>query len=667
MSHEKVDLGMNLEGRLRNFSLPHAKALVPVFEAVVNALHAVDASGRKDGLIRVEVLRGDVQQELALENTSPPIRGYRIEDNGVGFDDANYASFCTSDSTYKLALGGHGVGRLSWIKAFGAVRVQSAFYACSELRQRHFVFSAAKGIVLSASEQARTQPGSVVVLDNVDARYAKNLPKKVDTLAQRIIEHCLVAFRAALKASPALRIVVADGNDEIEVSEAVEQVFRDAQTDMFFVANQSVTVTHVRLAAPLGAHRMAFLADRREVKSESLATSFPQLKSKLEDEKGAFWWLALVESSALDSSVNAERDNFSLPEENLDLLPGELSMEALRSAIVGVLSERFEKFLDPIQQRAEERVRDYVSNTAPEYRHLLKLRKSDVRKLSPDLSDDALDSALHHISYVVEKDVRESGRALIQSASWGDSRELDSFLKESNEVGVASLAKYVVHRRLVLNIFKKALERQSNEKYELEEAVHKIVFPLRKTSDEVPYENLNLWIIDERLAYHHYLASDKRLSAIEPAASDDADRPDLICFNAPFAFADHAAPYSSIVIVEFKRPGRNDYSDEDNPIIQVYDYVRKIRAGRQADRAGRVMNIQDSVPFYCYVICDLTTKVCDQAQNASLTLTPDGMGYFGFNAPLRTYIEVLSFDKVLSDAEKRNRVFFAKLNMQSSS
>jgi hypothetical protein len=48
---------------------------------------------------------------------------------------------------------------------------------------------------------------------------------------------------------------------------------------------------------------------------------------------------------------------------------------------------------------------------------------------------------------------------------------------------------------------------------------------MRTTSDEVSYEDQNLWIVDERLAYHYHLASDKALSSIPPAESASRKTP----------------------------------------------------------------------------------------------------------------------------------------------
>ena len=78
---------------------------------------------------------------------------------------------------------------------------------------------------------------------------------------------------------------------------------------------------------------------------------------------------------------------------------------------------------------------------------------------------------------------------------------------------------------------------------------------------------MNLWIIDERLSYHYYLASDKSFSQMKDAVEiSSRDRPDIIIFNNPAAFVDSSAPFHSIVLIEFKRPARNDFDNVENPI-----------------------------------------------------------------------------------------------------
>lgn len=187
---------------------------------------------------------------------------------------------------------------------------------------------------------------------------------------------------------------------------------------------------------------------------------------------------------------------------------------------------------------------------------------------------------------------------------------------------------------------------------------------MRTTSDDVPLDQMNLWLIDERLAFHAYLASDKPFTSIEPIVSESSQRPDVIVFNRAMAFSeDNPASLQSVVIVEFKRPMREDYDEKENPLTQVYEYIREVRRGVAKHRDGRPLTVPTHVPFYCYIICDLTPKLRQFAEDHALTNAPDRQGVFGFNANQNAYVEIISFDKLIDDAEKRNRAFFERLGL----
>ena len=106
----------NLVGRIRNTKLPASHALMPLYEAVVNSIHAIEVlpCGMQNGQILVEIEREPMLDgDLHLGDIS----GFRITDNGIGFDDDNLRSFRELDSTFKEKLGCKGVGRLLWLKA----------------------------------------------------------------------------------------------------------------------------------------------------------------------------------------------------------------------------------------------------------------------------------------------------------------------------------------------------------------------------------------------------------------------------------------------------------------------------------------------------------------------------------------------------------------------
>jgi len=73
--------------------------------------------------------------------------------------------------------------------------------------------------------------------------------------------------------------------------------------------------------------------------------------------------------------------------------------------------------------------------------------------------------------------------------------------------------------------------------------------------------------------------------------------------------------------------------------------------------------IKPDTPFYAYMVCDITPTLTRQAKFFSLGPTPDRLGFFGYNRELGVYVEVMSFDKPVSDAERRNAAHFEQLNL----
>lgn len=71
-----------------------------------------------------------------------------------------------------------------------------------------------------------------------------------------------------------------------------------------------------------------------------------------------------------------------------------------------------------------------------------------------------------------------------------------------------------------------------------------------------------------------------------------------------------------------------------------------------------------NTPFYGYVVCGLSAKVENWLEKEKNFKTiPDRLGWFYWFEKINLYIEVLSWDKVLRDAEMRNRVFFKMLGI----
>ena len=99
-----MDLITNLRGRLKNTALPLTNGLLPVFESVSNAIHAIEDARvpMARGSVTLEVVRNG-QTSFAYDpehdsRANAPIADFRITDNGIDFTESNMNSFLTLDS-----------------------------------------------------------------------------------------------------------------------------------------------------------------------------------------------------------------------------------------------------------------------------------------------------------------------------------------------------------------------------------------------------------------------------------------------------------------------------------------------------------------------------------------------------------------------------------------
>ena len=242
------------------------------------------------------------------------------------------------------------------------------------------------------------------------------------------------------------------------------------------------------------------------------------------------------------------------------------------------------------------------------------------------------------------------------------------------EVVKSDLADYVVYRATVLKYLEKLIGSEAGGAFENEDALHSFVFPQRTTSGIVDYDEHNLWVIDERLVYHQYLASELAFSRqVEaPVAVNGDERPDIIVyhekiFDEPMAFVlDANAAIGGVSIIEFKKPQRKGYNEEENPIRQVVEYVQAIRGGKVKRKDGTLIEpLPLTVPFFAHIIADLTERFRKEVALAGYFVsTPDNRGYIGYHAAEKCYIEIMSYRKLLDDARKKNAAFFEKLQIR---
>jgi hypothetical protein len=681
----------SLLGRLRNTDLPKSRPLLPLFEAVVNAIQAVDEAHADDmdsTRIEIRIIRdqqaplefGDDHQVPAIPE---PIRSFIVTDNGEGFHDKNMEAFETLDTEHKSAYGGRGVGRLLWLKAFNKVDVVSHYLdAEGAMKERKFVFTAAGGVsgqsirVSQASER-----GAEVRLVSFDEIYRLSAPKSTLPIAKSILEHCLWYF---VRPGGAPNITIVDDFERVNLNSLFSEYMRTSSaTESIVVKRQSFELVHLRLkAASKPVPQLNWCAARRVVNEESLSGLVPGLHGKLKDDDGEFMYACFLMSGYLDKHVRPERTAFDIPEVTEGALDEDSpSRSDIRQAALTAVEQYLGSSLAEIRQAGRERVERYVDRKAPRYRPILRHIDEDKLSVNPAIADKELELQLHRYLAELEVELLEEGQLVLESENvlvLGSenaeeqeySKRLREYLEKVDDIKKSDLAAYVSRRRVILDLLGKAISIDAGGKYAKEEVVHSLIMPMRVTSDKVTFAASNLWIIDEGLAFHNYLASDKPISSMPITGSDSALEPDLLALKVhegPVLVAEgERPPFASIVVVEIKRPMRKGASSGLDPLDQALRYLKRVREGKVRTAGGRPIPGSDQIPGFCHIIADLNPTLEERCQMYDLRRTQDGQGYFGYRENYKAYIEVSSFDRLLNMALQRNRAFFDSLGLPVS-
>lgn len=669
----------DIAGRVKNVQFPASKPLLPLFEAISNSIYAIEDAGEKEGHVEIEVVHDDYSLFAKSNSVSnrqfADVDGFLIQDNGIGFDEQNYAAFNTSDTTSKVSRGGKGIGRFVWLAAFDIVEIESLYQVDGQTKCRRFIFYPQdSGIKNHSLEDA---PGllkkTVVHFKSFKEKYREQCPKRLETIAAYIIEEFLDVFLGPT--CPTITLRDKSLEQEIELNHFYEaEMVAHSERSQLQIKDESFDILHVRLySTHIKEHRMYLCAHNRVVIREKL-TGIPNLVRRLQDDEGKeFVYAVYVNSQALDSSVNADRTDFNLAKDSSELFVNEISLSDVKEKIRDHCKEYLDPYTKPVAMQKRERISQFVEDEGAMYRPILRHIEHKFDTIEPDATNDEIDRQLYQAYNELQGSLRIEGQELLRAAASDDvdfedfKSRFDDFFKKTSEINRADLARYVCHRKAIIEFLKRQLARQADGKYSLEERIHKIIFPLGKTSNDIFFEDHNLWLIDERLAFHVFLSSDRSIKQSETLVNDSGKEPDLLIFDKAVAFSDSpSVPFSSITIIEFKRPQRTEYSEKENPFTQVANYIKEIKAGKAKLADGRALPINSNLPFYCYIICDITPKLKDWAYMFELQDTPDMLGFFGYKRHFNAYYEVISYSKLAADAEKRNHAFFEKLGLPKS-
>lgn len=684
MSFEQIDYRHYLEQN----KLKESHRFQPVFEAVENAFNSIEERDRIEsdaptGYVSITIHRDDRQRvtdstDTRKQMTPPEILGVTVTDNGIGFREANWLAFKTVYTSHKKSQGGKGVGRLSYLQAFREASVESRFEENGKAFLRRFTITRTPDGVSDpdVEEASDTEPLTTVSLRHFEHIYRKKAPKQLEAIARQFVVHFFQRFSV----DDGIKCVLKDDWDDSEVD--LQEFCRDEfmlrkKDETISVGGFDLTVTHSKCKTSVAdKHQVMLCANSRVVTPFDVPPGILPTKKKLNGSQGGYFYVAFVSGPLLDENANQDRLGFALEDtpESTEALPDDTpSLQQL----VQVVSDAGRKFLasdiDPLEAEHRKRITEHC-NQKLVYRPLLSHRMEQLMAIPLGLSDREFSKEVWSVYSEWKGDIRKRFNEMAKTVRENTDKLRDftegyrQVLRDMSQMAFYELADYVTDRRAVIDFLDSSMAIDEDGKFRDEDAIHDIFFPRKQTSNDIAWDESNLWLIDERLAFQQFAASDIPLAHMGLDGSVSLDRPDVAIaydklFDATFAFADRQLPFTSLTLVEFKKPERTNYNEKENPIAQALRYIREIRDKKTITHSGKKFRLTDNSPIHIYVICHIVENLKKHMSGFNYIESPDGEGLWLYMPHENALVQVMSFEKLIADAKKRNDVFFQKLGI----
>lgn len=667
-----TSLRPNLVKRIERLPKPTnvATAMQPLFEAVSNAIHSTQDRYKEN-----VASNGRVVVTVSTNRNKEDIWA-TVEDNGCGLTEKNWEAFTTTDTDNKIQVGGKGVGRLMWLDCFTDIHVNSVY--ADEAGNRHrrsFKFRLAlEGQFEDLSVvDANDAPDSFFFVKFAGLRnngYLSNFPGRGSFVFQHLTSHFLPAFIGGR--SPQVTVHVGDEtrNYPSAISEIVYRTETPSPLETEEYGQLHLTLMECDKIASSdlkGRHFVHFIAHDRTVHSQCIDAKLGLAYFGNASDRV---FHAILTGEYLDQNVNQERTAFVFEDVIIDRIINDVCFLAIEAFLY-----------DPLAKLKGEQ-RGTIETIAATYPSVAfgSVEELQNRVPSGELKADAIYGHLARERFRRDERQAEKIRSVLTRLKDGtaNSNTFSAAIAEASEAienaEQRSLAEYIVRRKVVLDFIEILLEKVKDDtrdsSYQREDTLHSFICPLRiKTIDGggskvEPAASHDLWIVDERLTFAQYFSSDVEFRKLSEAVESD-ERPDVLIFDHVHGLRQTEEP-SKVLLVEFKRPGRASYADDENPQFQVERYVKQLQSGGLSDVRGRPISLDQNTIFYCYIVADIVGKM--DTWSYSWQRTANGRGrIYRPNSGFHGSIELLGWDQLIGDARARNQAFFDRAGISGKS
>lgn len=682
-----------------------ANLLQPLFEAFTNSLEAIDMRRKSEEF--APYIRLDFYFNSTIDNNNDGLVRLIITDNGIGFDDKNFTRLQIFKDDTK-GYDNRGSGRIQLIHSFRTATYQSIYKQDGICKYRRFVLSKSNpflehNAILSLEEEkdinSEAEIKTELILDELreksDVKFYNS--QSIQDIKDVLINHYILYFCVNRNTLPQIFInyyhgtnIIASRTIAIEdiptashEDEKIHIPISQMSSDMKRIesSNNNVDISIKSYKLPQGQlKKNAVKVTCKGEVIDSVRIKLECLPSDMQIDSSHF--LFLLSSPYFDDRVGDTRDTleilnkteFKKRAKQFGSIEPQIILDDLEAKISDKASEMYKEIAS--QQEAYERQLAALKQT-----YLL----SDAALEDADINDSVEDILKKAYTYdarlVAERDaayhtkLEELNELDTCSPTYKEDlqRLVDDLTRSIPLQDKESLSRYVTHRRLVLDLMSKILNRTTTfqnikeGRNEDEKLLHNLLF----TQHSEETGNSDLWMLNEDYLYYkgysehrlnQIVINGKKLFREEITEEEERyltslgedrriKRPDILLFPAE----------RKCVIVELKTPNTN----LSLHLNQINKYAYFLRNFTSNDF------IIDT--FYGYLIGEALEYRDVRGADGRFKFDPKFNFMYLPNAPVvfeddptgkqdgSLYMEVLTYSVILKRAERRNEAFTIKL------
>ncbi len=635
--------------------------LQPVYESIVNSLEANATD------ILVEFF--EEEHPLFDENNIPmekKIIGFKITDNGEGFNEKNLSSFKDYLSDTKLSLGCKGVGRFTWLKVFEDIKIES--HVSGMLIKFDFNQNTSLDEIEESQTPALGNNKTTISFDcvsngyldyykNGKLKYDKREQANIEEITQKIEDYLLPKlFLLKEEQKRTFNIVLKLKNKECSITNlSIITLNKDCFTikdeKTIFGKEYVFNLYYTFLNRNDNKHQLMYCANERTV------TAFKNITlGTLPDSKNA---IMLLTSEYFDERINDERNEFTFDfsENNPDddnPITGKQINDKLKVLINKIMETTYPQIKEMNKQTKEQCIAEYpylAKYIEPLETSIIESEKNLVEKATQIYEQE-------------KKQVKDSFTRMLKKKKLPNNEEVIKKIEKVNDISARELAQYLLYREQVILALQKVVDENSTQ----ESLLHNLFMQMRTSTDKSNNDTLydsNLWLLDDKFLSYFSAFSDTKIKEMKDRIlkeyekdEDDSKEPDLTAF-----YSNAGGNYIDLVVIEFKAIGAKSMQKA----TAIPEVERNI--GAIAASFDNIRNI------YGYVITNIDDEFSRSLKRSGLSKlysTGDSPIFYKYNNGIEdannkgidTHIYVLSADSICKDAKSRNDVFLNIIKKQ---